>query len=92
MKPEDIPDSAMMLAEAVNDEIFHIAHDEVHVLGHTERKAAIARAIMAAEKRSEERAMNAAAEFLHLGTDLSITDTETLSAGIAAAIRNRSKP
>lgn len=46
-----IADDAMIAAEAVNDKIFRIAHDEVFVLGHTERKTAIARAIMAERER-----------------------------------------
>lgn len=54
MTDTPIPDDVMIIAEAVNDEIFRIAHDEVFVLGHTERKIAIARAIMA-ERESNAR-------------------------------------
>lgn len=52
-KPDDIPDEVMMLAEAANDEIFRIAHDEVHILNHTERKKVIARAILAERERNK---------------------------------------
>lgn len=94
MKPEDIP-------QEVWDQVAHIHSQPFHWRGPEEVAQIVARAIMAAEKRGEEREREACAAVAdeYVWDDHALAQATGVgravhhqSVEIAAAIRNRGKP